>query len=154
MVDADKVRTMPAGRDVPANWEVIRIEKEQDIARARREARVLAEDLGFSPVTAMHVLIAVTELATNLHIHALPGGEVFLGEVREQDDIGIEIIAVDRGPGINDIDLAMQDRYSTAGSMGCGLPAVKRLMDEFEISSRVDKGAGCGTTVTARKWRR
>jgi len=61
---------------------------------------------------------------------------------------GVEILAADAGPGIPDVALAMQDGFSTSSSLGLGLPGVRRLMDEFEISSEFGKG----TTVTARKW--
>ena len=151
MFDTSKAAARPGA---PAGRKVIAIEKEQDIAWAAREARAMAEDLGFSPVKVIQVSVSVMELATNLFVHALPGGRLCLDEIREQDQVGIEVIAADAGPGIDDIDLAMQDRYSTAGSMGCGLPAVQRLMDEFEIISQAGGGNGCGTTVTARKWRR
>ena len=63
---------------------------------------------------------------------------------------GIEIVAVDKGPGIRDVSLAMVDGYSTSGSLGLGLAGVRRLMDDCEIKS----ASGQGTTVTARKWRR
>ncbi len=153
---SDTGQTGPVGTedDVPVNPRVISIDIQQDIARARREAKTMVEGLGFSPVAAMQVLISVTELATNLYVHAAPGGKILLTEWQVGDVRGIEVIALDQGPGITDIDLAMQDRYSTAGSMGCGLPAVKRLMDEFELKSQADKGSKCSTRIVARKWQR
>lgn len=154
MVEFDGVGPAQIDYDVIQELKVIRIDKEQDVARARREAKAMVEILDFSSVTAMQVLIAVTELATNLLVHAAPGGRVILAGVQRQDISGIEVVALDRGPGISDVDLAMQDRYSTVGSMGCGLPAVKRLMDEFELTSQVNTGTGCGTRIVARKWRR
>ena len=63
---------------------------------------------------------------------------------------GIEIVCEDRGPGIADIDLVMQDGYSTSRGMGLGLPGAKRLMDEFTVQTQL----GGGTTITCRKWRR
>lgn len=158
MSDNDMAALAADASYVPAGPRVVQIEIEQDIARARREAKGMMEDIGFSSVAAMEVLIAVTELATNLHVHATPGGKVFLTEVQMEVQCGlikgIEVISLDQGPGIADIELAMQDRYSTIGSMGCGLPAVKRLMDEFELSSQADKGSNRSTRIVARKWQR
>ena len=158
MSDNDMTGLAADASYVPVGPRVVQIDIEQDIARARREAKGMMGDLGFSSVAAMEVLIAVTELATNLHVHATPGGEIFLAEVQMEVKCGvikgIEVISLDQGPGIADIELAMQDRYSTVGSMGCGLPAVKRLMDEFELSSQADKGLNCSTRIVARKWRR
>jgi len=132
---------------------VIYVDRQQDIARARREAKIIVEDLEFSNVKALQVLIAVSELATNLHVHAVSGGRVILDKIQQQDTPGIQVISLDQRPGIVDLELAMQVRYNTAGSMGCGLPAVKRLMDEFEIESQRGHGKGCGTRIVARKWR-
>lgn len=136
-----------------ASLRVIQVDKELDIARARHEARLIVEDLGFSNVKVMQVLIAVTELATNLHVHASPGGKVILDRIQWFDTPGIQVISQDVGPGIADLELAMQDRYSTVGSMGCGLPAVKRLMDEFEVETQIGLGKDRGTRIVARKWR-
>ena len=154
MADTNEAGRAPAGQHALASRVSIRIDMEEDIARARRTAKIVMENLGFSPVSVMPVLISVTELATNLFVHAAPGGEILLHEVQTEGLIGIEVVALDRGPGIEDIELAMQDRFSTAGSMGCGLPAVERLMDEFEISFQVEEGTGRGTRIVARKWRR
>jgi serine/threonine-protein kinase RsbT len=68
--------------------------------------------------------------------------------VREHGREGIVVVARDRGPGIADIERAMQDGYSTRGSFGLGLPGARRLMDEFDIRSRPGKGV----TVTMKKW--
>ena len=62
--------------------------------------------------------------------------------------VGILIVAEDEGPGIPDIELAMRDGYSTAKSLGVGLPGTKRIMDEFELTSEVGKG----TTVRMKRW--
>lgn len=70
--------------------------------------------------------------------------------VAEPGRTGIEIVCEDRGPGIANIDLVMQDGYSTSRGMGLGLPGVRRLMDEFSIRSK----EGVGTTITCPKWRR
>ena len=66
------------------------------------------------------------------------------------DRRGIVIVARDQGPGIRDVERALEDGYSTSGGLGLGLPGARRLMDDFDVSS----GVGKGTTVTMKKWRR
>lgn len=125
----------------------VSISEEAHIAEARRNALLLARDLGFSRTDAYHLATAVTELAANIHHHA-GGGEVRLRAVARRGAVGIEVVARDDGPGIADIGLALRDGFSTAGSLGCGLPGAQRLMDEMEIRSEV----GRGTWIRACKW--
>jgi serine/threonine-protein kinase RsbT len=121
------------------------IVNECDIAQAVRSARNLAESLGFSKTESCYVATAASELAANMYFHA--GGGVFC--VRVTDNLrGIELVATDQGPGIADLAQALLDGFSTTGSLGCGLPGAKRLMDEMEIVTK----HGCGTSITARKW--
>ncbi len=127
---------------------IVRVTGEYHVAQARQAAQALAEAIGFKQVATYYVATCVSELANNLFFHAAPGGTITLAVVRRSDAIGIEVIAEDDGPGIPDVELAMQDGYSTSGGLGGGLPGVKRLMDEFEITSTV----GVGTRVVARKW--
>ncbi len=90
---------------------------------------------------------AVCELARNIHRYAKRGGAIHISELRGEIRPGIEITATDDGPGIKDVRKAMQDNYSTThGSLGIGLPGVKRIMDEFKIINNK------GTTVVVRKW--
>jgi serine/threonine-protein kinase RsbT len=77
-------------------------------------------------------------------------GEVILRTIETARARGIEIVAVDEGPGIADVELALRDGYSTGRGLGMGLPGVRRLMDQFHITSTLNRG----TTVTIRKWRR
>jgi len=127
----------------------ILVEKELDVARARQEGKRLALAAGFGPTAQACIATSISELATNLVFHA-GGGTITLSPVEREGRQGLEILCVDSGPGIEDIGLAMQDGYSTAGGLGGGLPGVKRLVDEFEIHSRV----GAGTRVAARMWLR
>lgn len=123
----------------------INISGESDIAEAARQARQLAAKLGFSKPYTHYVATAASELAANLFIHA--GGGVFeIANLNDPD--GLELATVDDGPGIADVEQALEEGYSTAGGLGCGLPGVKRLMDELQITSR----PGGGTIVKARKW--
>jgi serine/threonine-protein kinase RsbT len=119
-------------------------DKEQVIIVARQ----MAARAGFDEVNQVLIATAASELATNI-INYAKDGEVTLRIVQRDEQLGIEIVARDHGPGIRDIKLAMQDNFSTTkGSLGLGLPSVKRIMDEFEIESEL----GRGTVVSARKW--
>lgn len=118
---------------------------EPNIAEAARQAKLMASELGFSSVQAHYIATAASELAANLFIHA--DGGMFEATVLT-DRPGLELVVTDHGPGIVDIEKALQDGYSTAGGLGCGLPGVQRLMDEMDINSQ----PGQGTVVRARKW--
>ena len=118
-----------------------------DIVTARQEGRRLAAELGFSSTDLTLIATAISEVARNILLYA-GQGEIQLNLVHERDREGIVMVARDKGPGIADVELAMQDGYSTGGSFGLGLPGARRLMDEFEIRSRPGKGV----TVTMRKW--
>ncbi len=125
----------------------LRIGSEHDILTARRQGRELAAKGGFAGSDLTVVATAISEVARNIVEYA-GQGEIVLSLLRNADRQGILVVASDRGPGIADVTLAMQDGYSTGTSLGLGLPGARRLMDEFEIVSEVRKG----TTVTMRKW--
>ena len=120
-----------------------------DIVSARQQGRALAMRLGFSSSDATMVATAISELARNIVLYARRC-EIILAAVVNSEHRGLVITACDDGDGIADIRQALQDGYSTSGRMGVGLPGVKRLMDEFEISSTVGKG----TIVSVKKWGR
>jgi serine/threonine-protein kinase RsbT len=123
------------------------IRSDADIVVARQQGRTLGARLGFSSSDLTLIATAISELARNIVSYATRG-EIILRLVQRVGKQGIMIIARDEGPGIPDIARAMQDGYSTGNSLGLGLPGTKRLMDEFDISSR----PGQGTTVTIKKW--
>jgi serine/threonine-protein kinase RsbT len=127
----------------------MRINSDLDIIAARRKGRELAKDLGFGPTDLAIIATAISELSRNIVLYAR-GGEITLKSTEDNDVPVIIVVASDTGSGISDVAEAMRDGYSTSGSLGLGLPGVRRLMDEFEIVSRV----GRGTTVTAKKWKR
>ena len=132
----------------PAEEFRVTIDSDQSIVLARQKGRALAVEAGFSPVDATLIATAISELARNILSYA-QSGEVLMSRVTNSERIGIFVVARDQGPGIRDIHLAMRDGFSTSGSFGLGLPGVRRLMDEFEISS----SPGQGTTVKVKKWR-
>ncbi len=119
-----------------------------DNAHAVVVARKVAGDLGFQAVPVTLIATAVSELTTNIIKYA-GRGIIHLRPIRENGRTGIEISAEDSGPGIPDPESAMREQFSTGGSLGLGIPAVKRIMDSFELTTIVGKG----TCVTVRKWR-
>jgi serine/threonine-protein kinase RsbT len=123
------------------------VSEEVDVAVARQRARALALAEGFSEGRAGAVAIAVSEVAWNIVVHA-GSGEVSIEAVADRGRRGVRVIARDRQRGIADVDLAMQDGYSTARTLGLGLASARRLMDEFTLVSAI----GAGTTVTMQKW--
>lgn len=120
-----------------------------DVVSARRQGRILAERLGFSASEATLVATAISELARNIVLYA-GTGEIVIGHIDRGDRFGVVITARDRGPGIADVRLAVNQGYSTSGGLGLGLPGVRRIMDEFEIDSE----PGQGTTIKVVKWQR
>jgi serine/threonine-protein kinase RsbT len=131
-----------------AGGNTVAIASDTDIVTARQQGRKLSSLLGFSPTEATLVATAISELACNIILYATTG-EIVLRALEDGGRRGILVIARDEGPGIPDVRQAMVGGYSTSGGLGLGLCGVKRLVDDFEIVSRVGKG----TTVTVRKWR-
>jgi serine/threonine-protein kinase RsbT len=124
------------------------IERDADIVSARQAGRELAVQAGFAGSDLTLIATAISEVARNIVIYA-ERGEIRLSLAQKQGAKGVVVVAHDEGPGIADIDQAMQDGFSTGRSLGLGLPGARRLMDEFEIVSEL----GRGTTVTMSKWR-
>jgi anti-sigma regulatory factor (Ser/Thr protein kinase) len=114
----------------------------------RRRVTALAQLLGFGETDAGRAALAATEAATNLAKHAHGGGVVIVRPCGRGDARGVELLAVDRGPGIASMSDALRDGFSTAGSPGTGLGALSRLSDEFELFSH----AGQGTVLLSRVW--
>lgn len=117
------------------------------MAMATRAATEYALFMGFGEAETTLVVTSVLEVARNILVHAGKGTVTFrrcsMGEKR-----GLEVVFADQGPGIEDIQQVLRDHYSTNGSLGIGLPAAKRMMDELEIESEPGKG----TTIWIRKW--
>ncbi len=125
----------------------VEIVKEIDITKAVAMAIMLAKKAGFKHIEQFMIATAVSELARNSFLYAMKG-EVTIKVLDRKTQKGIEIVAEDNGPGIEDIGKAMEDHFSTSEGLGLGLPGVKRLMDEFNIDSE----RGRGTKITVRKW--
>ncbi|MFC7419486.1 anti-sigma regulatory factor [Iodobacter arcticus] len=125
-----------------------RIKNEADAAMLVAYVFSLAKQCGFSPVAVTEITTGASELATNIVKYAGEGVMIFSWVVHQQRE-GLEVVAEDHGPGINDMALAMTEHFSTKGTLGLGLPGTRRLADEFEISSEPHKG----TRVLFRKWK-
>ncbi len=126
---------------------LVRINNEVDIVVARQKGRSLASQLTFSLGELALIATAISEVARNI-IEYADHGEIVLRLIEAGNRRGIMVIARDDGPGIPDIEKAMQDGYSTGGGLGVGLPGARRLMDEFEIRSQLQ----AGTVITMKKW--
>jgi anti-sigma regulatory factor (Ser/Thr protein kinase) len=127
---------------------VFRIENSSQVGEVRRAGEALSAALGMSENERGSLAIIITEVATNLARHAT-GGRVLLSRASAIGAIGVDVMAIDDGPGIMNIGRAMEDGYSSAGTSGHGLGAIRRLASTFDIYSRTGDRAGCGTILAA-----
>jgi anti-sigma regulatory factor (Ser/Thr protein kinase) len=119
-----------------------------EVSAARRAGVNLARRLGFDETMAGRLALLITESATNIVKHA-SRGQVILRAISQQSRDGIEVLALDSGPGITNLASSMRDGISTAGTYGVGLGAIRRLSDDFDIYT----GPGRGTIVWMQLWR-
>jgi serine/threonine-protein kinase RsbT len=117
------------------------------VAYAALDAKNFAKGLGFSIADQYTIATAVSELAQNIVKYA-DFGHVTLTTIEKGSNVGIEVVAKDSGPGIEDLPNAMEDKFSTGGTMGVGLPGTRRLMDDFHIATVL----GEGTQIVVKKW--
>ncbi len=129
------------------NKKQIAISKDADILHAVFESKQYSKVIGFTKTDQVMISTAVSELARNILNYAKEG-EIILKILNENLKKGIEVIAQDNGPGISNLKNALNDSFSTGGTLGIGLPGTQRIMDEFLI----DSAPGQGTTVMVRKW--
>lgn len=127
----------------------ISVKEELDIVTARQAGRELSRSLGFSVVDQTRITTAISELARNIVLYATEG-KIMIRAINTGYYQGIEVVAEDKGPGILNVEKAMEDGYSTSNGLGAGLPGVRRLMDEFELKTN----PGQGTTIRIVKWLR
>jgi anti-sigma regulatory factor (Ser/Thr protein kinase) len=135
--------------EVIASAAPLSIDEASQVPAARRAATRLAERLGFDAAGAGNVALVITEIGTNILKHG-GGGQILLLTVRQDGIDGIEIVGLDRGKGIADVGSSLRDGYSTAGTPGTGLGAIRRLSSAFDIYT----APGHGTAVLARLWPR
>ena len=127
----------------------VAIRTDADVVTARQEARAMGTSLGFTSTDLTLLATAISEVARNVTTYA-GEGEVELRVVHDRGRSGIEVICRDDGPGIADVELAMQDGYTTGNGLGLGLPGTRRLVDDFEL----DTTPGAGTRIRLVKWTR
>jgi serine/threonine-protein kinase RsbT len=128
--------------------EELSIRSEADVVLVRQVVRKWGAELNFSLVDQTKIVTAASELARNTLIYG-GGGIAVLEAIQEGARRGLRLTFEDKGPGIADIGLALRDGYTTGGGLGLGLSGPKRLMNEFEIQSKV----GEGTRVSVTKWK-
>jgi anti-sigma regulatory factor (Ser/Thr protein kinase) len=139
MIDRDHL-------DAPRPW-VVDVTELSQVADARRRAAALAARQAFDETREGRLALVVTEAATNLVKHGRQG-QVVAAPIEKRGTRGVEILALDRGPGMANVQECFVDGFSTSGTRGTGLGAIRRLADEFDIHSQAE----CGTAVLARVW--
>ena len=128
--------------------EVVGIQSQDDILKARQRARTLALEVGFSLTDQTRIVTAASELARNTVMHG-GGGTVTFTITNEGSRRRLTLAFRDEGPGIADVERALTDGYTTGTGLGLGLGGARRLMSDFHIESTPGKG----TTVTVTRWR-
>jgi serine/threonine-protein kinase RsbT len=123
------------------------VKSEPDVVAVRRRVREVSTQLGFSLVDQTKIVTAASELARNTIIYG--GGGTLYVEALNGPRRGLRLTFEDKGPGIPDVNLALRDGFTTGSGLGLGLGGAKRLVNDFEISSR----AGEGTKVTITRWK-
>ena len=124
------------------------IQTESDSILALSKLRADALEFGFNNHDATRVITAASELMGNIIKYA-GAGEISYSKLVDGAKVGMEFVARDKGPGIAEVELALTDNYSSSGTLGLGLPGIKRLVDDFEVNTEV----GVGTTVTFKVWK-
>lgn len=121
---------------------------QEDVVAIRQRARALAVEIGLTLIDQTKIVTAASELARNAVIHG-GGGQATLEIIKEASKQGLRLTFEDHGPGIPDLERAMQDGYTSGGGLGLGLGGSKRLCNDFSIESQV----GIGTRVTIARWK-
>jgi serine/threonine-protein kinase RsbT len=127
---------------------VLPLQTDEDVVRLRKQVREDLVALGFSLIEQTKMVTAASELARNTLRYG-GGGEAHIEHILNDGRRGLSLSFIDRGPGIEDISLALTDGYTSGGGLGLGLSGAKRLADDFAI----DTAPGRGTTVTIAKWK-
>lgn len=129
--------------------ETVAVRTSEDVVTVRTSVRKMAAELRFGIVDQTKIVTAASEIARNT-IDYGRGGDLRMEALNNGVKRGLRLIFADQGPGIRDIDQAMRDGFTSGNGMGLGLGGTRRLMDEFDIASKLNEG----TTVTITKWSR
>jgi serine/threonine-protein kinase RsbT len=128
--------------------ESLLVQSEQDVVAARQAIRKAAQQIGFSIVDQTKIVTAASELARNALVYG-GGGLLEWETVASNGKQGLKLTVSDKGPGIENMTLAMKDGWTSGGGLGLGLPGTKRLVNDFKITSE----RGVGTTVIVTRWK-
>lgn len=128
--------------------DTMQIVREQDVVPFRNRVKEISTKIGMSVLNQTKLITAASELVRNMLKYA-NGGTVLLEVIAKNALTGVRLTFTDQGPGIANVQQAMQDGFSTGKSLGLGLPGAKRLVNEFHIEST----PGQGTTVTITHWK-
>jgi serine/threonine-protein kinase RsbT len=131
----------------PLESKSIALDNERDVVFARNSIRQMAADLGFRAIDQTRLATVTSELSRNVVKYA-GSGRIIVQALEGIRGVGLRLTFEDRGPGIDSIEDAMRNGFSTGGGLGIGLPGSKRLVEEFQIEST----HGAGTRVTITKW--
>ena len=126
----------------------LQVLRQEDVVSVRQSVRSFALEIGLSLIDQTKVVTAASELARNTLVHG-GGGQALIEVVQERGRRGLRLIFADSGPGIANVESAMQDGFTTGGGLGLGLGGAKRLSNEFPIESQ----PGAGTLVTIIRWK-
>lgn len=129
-----------------SRWKNFPVKSDKDLVEIRAYGRKLAREIGFSTNDQTLIATALSEVCRNI-IEYAGTGKVIIETIQDSSP-GITITAHDQGPGIEDVEKALEEGYSTGKGMGIGLPGCKRIMDQFQIDSKTGKG----TVVSMHKW--
>jgi serine/threonine-protein kinase RsbT len=129
-------------------YEILPIRSDQDVAQVRTLTRTRAIEVNFSLIQQTKLVTGVSEIARNSYLYGKQG-TARLEVLDKMGQAGIRLIFIDKGPGIPDIEQAMQDGYTTGRGLGLGLSGTRRLVDEFQIESKIFQG----TRVTITMWK-
>lgn len=128
--------------------DTLSVQSSEDVVRVRQEVRACTITVGFSLVDQTKLITAASEIARNTVIYG-GGGNLRLQILNNGQRRGVRLIFEDEGPGIENIERALKDGFTSGGGLGLGLGGAKRLSNEFDISSTPGKG----TTVTLARWK-
>lgn len=128
--------------------ETLPLKADGDVVLARQAVRKWAQEIGLSLVDQTKIVTAASELGRNTIIYGR-GGHMRMEIVDERPRRGLRLVFEDTGPGIADLALAMRDGYTSGGGLGMGLSGAKRLVNEFDIQTKV----GEGTRITVVRWK-
>jgi serine/threonine-protein kinase RsbT len=142
-------RLLERNRNLRYERSTLPLRSDEDVVGLRKQVRERAVAIALTLVDQTKLVTAASELARNTLKYG-GGGEVHLDTLRDAARQGIGLIFVDSGPGIGDTGEALRDGFTTGGGLGLGLGGARRLVDEFDIDSRV----GEGTAVSVVKWKR